>query len=84
MTTNCGKWFKRKGDLVVHLEVHSKTEWKCDQHNHVTTCENYLKDHVKSRCDMDETEFPYKCAVCNKKYLYRQQLAQCKNSHLQN
>ena len=28
MHSGCGRWFKRKGDLVLHLETHKNIEWK--------------------------------------------------------
>ena len=82
MTSNCGKWFIRKGDLVVHIETHKKKEWKCPHCDHVTTCEKYLKTHIKSRHETEENDYPYKCAVCNRRFLYRQQLARHKDKHL--
>ena len=81
MTSNCGKWFIRKGDLVVHIETHKKKEWKCPHCDHVTTCEKYLKTHIKSRHETEENDYPYKCAVCNRRFLYRQQLARHKDKH---
>ena len=82
MHSKCDRWFIRKGDLVVHLETHKKKDWKCPHCDHVTTCEKYLKTHVKSRHETDENDFPYKCAVCNRRFLYRQQLARHKEEHL--
>ena len=82
MTSNCGKWFIRKGDLVVHIETHKKKEWKCPHCDHITTCEKYLKTHIKSRHETDENDYPYKCVVCNRRFLYRQQLARHKDEHL--
>ena len=82
MTSNCGKWFIWKGDLVVHIETHKKKEWKCPHCDHITTCEKYLKTHIKSRHETDENDYPYKCAVCNRRFLYRQQLARHKDEHL--
>ena len=82
MTSNCGKWFIRKGDLVVHVETHKKKEWKCPHCDHITTCEKYLKTHIKSRHETDKNDYPYKCAVCNRRFLYRQQLARHKDEHL--
>ena len=82
MSFKCGKWFVRKGDLVVHLESHKKKDWNCPHCDHVTTCEKYLKTHVKSRHKTDEADYPYKCAVCNRRFLYRTQLSRHKESHL--
>ena len=82
MTSNCGKWFIRKGDLVVHIETHKKKEWKCQHCDHITTCEKYLKTHIKSRHETEENDYPYKCVVCNRRFLYRQQLARHKDEHL--
>ena len=82
MHSGCGRWFKRKGDLVLHLETHKNKEWKCKECNHTTTCEKYLKDHVKSQHETDKADYKYKCAICNKSFLYRTQLARHKDSHL--
>ena len=82
MTSNCGKWFIQKGDLVVHIETHKKKEWKCPHCDHITTCEKYLKTHIKSRHETEENDYPYKCVVCNRRFLYRQQLARHKDDHL--
>ena len=82
MHSGCGRWFKRKGDLVLHLETHKNKEWKCKECNHTTTCEKYLKDHVKSQHETDKDDYKYKCAVCDKRFLYRTQLARHKDSHL--
>ena len=82
MTAKCGKWFIHKGDLVVHLESHKKKDWKCPHCDHITTCEKYLKTHIKSHHETDESEYPYKCAVCDHKFLYRTQLSHHKETHL--
>ena len=82
MHSGCGRWFKRKGDLVLHLETHKNKEWKCTECNHTTTCEKYLKDHVKSQHETDKADYKYKCAVCNKRFLYHMQLARHKDAHL--
>ena len=82
MHSGCGRWFKWKGDLVLHLETHKNKEWKCTECNHTTTCEKYLKDHVKSQHETDKADYKYKCAVCNRSFLYRMQLARHKDVHL--
>ena len=82
MHSGCGRWFKRKGDLVLHLETHKNKESKCTECNHTTTCEKYLKDHVKSQHETDKADYKYKCAVCNRSFLYRMQLARHKDVHL--
>ena len=81
-TAKCGKWFVRKGDLVVHLKTQKKKDWKCLHCEHVMSCGKYLKTHIKSIHETDESDFPYKCAVCNRKFLYRQQLSRHKEVHL--
>ena len=82
MSSKCGKLFVQKGDLVVHLESHKKKDWNCPHCDHVTTCKKYLKTYIKSRHETDEANYPYKCAVCNRKFLYRTQLSRHKESHL--
>ena len=82
MHANCDRWFKRKGDLVLHLETHKPKVWKCSECPHTTSCEKYLKDHVKSQHLTDKSDYKYKCAVCNKTFLYRMQLSRHKDTHL--
>ena len=76
MRVDCGKWFKRKGDLVLHLESHKNVVWNCDECNHKTSCEKYLKEHIRDKHRTDEADYHFKCAICNKKFLYRTQLTQ--------
>ena len=82
MRVDCGKWFKRKGDLVLHLELHKNVVWSCDECNHKTSCEKYLKEHIRDKHRTDEADFCFKCAVCNKKFLYRTQLTRHAETHL--
>ena len=74
MRVDCGRWFKRKGDLVLHLETHKNVVWSCKECDHKTSCEKYLKEHVRDKHKTDEADFRFKCAVCNKRFLYRTQL----------
>ena len=82
MRVDCGKWFKRKGDLVLHLETHKNLVWSCNECDHKTSCEKYLKEHVHDKHRTDEADFHFKCAVCNKKFLYRTQLTRHAEMHL--
>ena len=39
----CGKWFKRKGELALHVEIHNKTWYDCDKCDFSTKLLKYLK-----------------------------------------
>ena len=67
MKRNCGRWFKRKSDLVLHLETHKKDVLDCDQCDFTTTLQKYLKEHKKSH----EDTLPYSCNICGKRFLWR-------------
>ena len=67
MHRNCGRWFMRKADLVLHVETHKKNVIKCDICDHTTTLPKYMKEHMKSHSDV----LPYKCDICNKRFLWR-------------
>ena len=84
MRVDCGRWFKRKGDLVLHLETHKNLVWSCNECDHKTTCEKYLKEHVRDKHRTDEADYHFKCAICNKKFLYRTQLTRHAETHLKN
>ena len=49
MNANCGKWFRRKWDLNLHLQKHKGTEHKCDHNGctFTTATEKQLKEHKK-------------------------------------
>ena len=82
MRVDCGKWFKRKGDLVLHLEAHKNLVWSCDECNHKTSREKYLKEHIRDKHRTDESDYRFKCAICSKKFLYRTQLTRHAETHL--
>ena len=67
MKRNCGRWFKRKSDLVLHLETHKKDVLDCDQCDFTTKLQKYLKEHKKSH----ENTLPYSCNICGKRFLWR-------------
>ena len=52
MQRNCGRWFKRKSDLVLHVETHKKDILECDSCDFTTTLQKYLKEHKKSHDDI--------------------------------
>ena len=69
MHANCGKWFRRKWDLSLHLQKHKGTEIKCD-HNRctfTTATKKQLKEHQKRHID----DFPHECKICHKGFKYR-------------
>ena len=67
MRKNCGRWFKRKADLVLHVETHRKDLISCEICDYKTTLLKYLKEHMKSH----ENKLPYACMICNKRFLWR-------------
>ena len=67
MHRNCGRWFMRKADLVLHVETHKKNAIKCDICDQTTTLPKYMKEHMKSHGNV----LPHKCDICNKRFLWR-------------
>ena len=53
MHANCGKWFRRKCDLSLHLQKHKGTEHKCDHNGctFTTATKKQLKEHQKRHTD---------------------------------
>ena len=49
MHANCGKWFRRKWDLNLHLQKHKGMEHECDHDGctFTTATEKQLKEHKK-------------------------------------
>ena len=66
MHHKCGCWFRRKSDLVLHVETHKKNVIKCKVCDHTTTLPKYMKEHMKSH----ENKLPYQCNICNKRFLW--------------
>ena len=66
MKKNCGRWFKQKSDLVLHVETHKKDLIPCEFCDFKTTLQKYLKEHMKSH----ENVLPYPCKLCNKRFLW--------------
>ena len=48
MYPKCGRWFKRKGELSLHVEIHKKTWYDCKKCDFSTKLLKYLKEHEKS------------------------------------
>ena len=67
MHRNCGRWFMRKADLVLHFETHKKNIIHCELCDHTTTLPKYMKEHMKSHGNI----LPYKCDICDKRFLWR-------------
>ena len=79
MSHGCGHWFKRSADLTVHLPVHDKKTWKCDRcEDYTTTCEKYLKHHI--RTNHDPVGPAYSCDLCSEPLKYRMQLKRHKKN----
>ena len=62
MYPKCGRWFMRKGDLVIHVETHRKLKLKCDDCDFETKSRKCLKEHQRVHGDI----LPYKCEKCGK------------------
>ena len=60
----------RKGDLALHVQIHDKLTWKCNDCKWMTTCQKYLKAHI----DWHFEELRYECQLCNQHFKWRQQL----------
>ena len=67
MYPNCGRWFYRKGDLVVHVESHRKRMIKCKSCDFETKLQKYLNEHEKCH----EKQLPYSCDKCGKRFKWR-------------
>ena len=66
----CGKWFKRKGELSLHVEIHKKTWYDCEKCDYSTKLMKYLKEHEKSHLKKDG-KLPYECKLCGERFLWR-------------
>ena len=78
MYPKCGRWFMRKGDLVIHVETHRKRKFKCDDCDFETKSKKYLKEHQKVHAD----NLPYKCEKCGKGFKWRSSVRNHrKNAH---
>ena len=67
MYPKCGRWFKRKGELSLHVEVHNKLWYDCSKCDFSTKLVKYLKEHQKSH----NKELPYSCDLCGQRFLWR-------------
>ena len=67
MHHKCGRWFRRKSDLVLHVETHKQNVITCKFCDHTTMLQKYMKEHMKSHSDI----LPYQCNICNKRFLWR-------------
>ena len=70
MYPKCGRWFKRKGELSLHVETHKKTWYDCKKCDFSTKLLKYLKEHEKSHIKKNE-DLPYACDICGKRFLWR-------------
>ena len=67
MYPKCGRWFKCKGELTLHIEVHNKLWYDCSKCDFSTKLVKYLKEHEKSH----KNELPYSCNLCGQWFLWR-------------
>ena len=70
MYPKCGRWFKRKGELSLPVEVHKSTWYDCKKCDFSTKLIKYLKEHEKSHIKKNE-DLPYKCDICGERFLWR-------------
>ena len=74
MAKNCDFWFMQKVDLTVHAATHDNMKYTCDKCELFSTNLKYWKEHMKGH----ESVLPYKCSICKKHFLYRQQVSRHK------
>ena len=69
MYANCGKWFRRKWDLNLHVQKHKGIELKCDHDDckFKTSTKKQLMEHQKKHTD----DYPHECKICHKGFKYR-------------
>ena len=67
MYPKCGKWFKHKGELTLHIETHRKVWYDCEKCNFSTQLIKYLKEHEQSHQD----ELLHSCDICGEKFRWR-------------
>ena len=81
MYPKCGCWFKRKGELSLHVETHKKTWYDCKKCDFSTKLLKYLKEHEKSHIKKNE-DLLYACDICGKTFplAFRSQTTQGKNA----
>ena len=70
MYPKCGRWFKRKGELSLHVETHRKIWYDCKKCDFSTKLQKYLKEHEKSHLKKNE-ELPYACDICGDRFMWR-------------
>ena len=66
MVKNCGKWFRHKWELTMHIKKHDGEKYKCDECEFTTNLEKHLKEHKRKHSD----DCPYLCKTCNKGFHY--------------
>ena len=69
MYPKCGQWFKRKGELSLHVEIHKKIWYDCKKCDFSTKLQKYLKEHEKSHLKKNE-ELPYACDICGDRFMW--------------
>ena len=69
MYPKCGRWFKRKGELSLHVETHKKMWYDCKKCDFSTKLLKYLKEHKKSHLKKNE-ELPYACDICSERFMW--------------
>ena len=67
MVKNCGKWFRHKWELTVHIKKHDGNVFKCDTCDFSTNLEKQLKEHQRKHSD----DCAYQCKTCNKGFHYQ-------------
>ena len=70
MYPKCGRWFKRKGELSLHVEVHKSTWYDCKKCDFSTKLIKYLKEHEKCHLKKDD-DLPYACGICGERFMWR-------------
>ena len=76
MVKNCGKWFRRKWELTMHVKKHTSEALKCDVCDFTTNLNKHLKEHKRKHSD----DCPYICTICNKGFHYHSGLKRHRDS----
>ena len=75
----CGKKYWNTFNLKTHIESnHSNSTYPCGQCSKVFKVKNYLQTHVRI---VHENYKPFKCDLCEEKFLYERDLKRHKRCH---
>eukprot|EP00088_Acartia_fossae_P002254 TRINITY_DN1089_c0_g1_i4.p1 TRINITY_DN1089_c0_g1~~TRINITY_DN1089_c0_g1_i4.p1 ORF type:complete len:587 (-),score=135.50 TRINITY_DN1089_c0_g1_i4:179-1885(-) len=80
MCTKCPKAFKRKGDLVMHMQSHNPNmEFNCEHCGKIFNQERKLKRHIL--CHVSYLEKAHQCPHCTQRFARKQKLVNHISTH---